>query len=309
MGQHTGNEMQGGVGERPTVGAPEQAALRRALLPQRDVKVQPAAGLIGKGLGHQREHHAAGVGQGLRRQLEQHQVVGAGQRLVIGEVHLVLTVRVFVVELQYVQAASGERLAQLMQETGLSGQRLQVVAWLVQAVGLIGRHPIAVLPAQQEELGLQAGAQHPPTLSQAGRGALEHLPRTGVEGLAIDEAVAHDARHPRHPGYRLHGGGVAPGVVLRAQPRARQAGAPDGRAGKARPVAQHVLQMGQRHELALGAPVHVGELHEQGVHARSLQAAAQVAHGRPRIQHGGQVSRWAQKDTTTEAPSRELLLR
>jgi hypothetical protein len=32
--------------------------------------------------------------------------------------------------------------------------------------------------------------------------------------------------------------------------------------------------MGKRHELALGAAVHVGELHEQGVHARGLQAAA-----------------------------------
>ena len=83
------------------------------------MEVQAASRLVAERLGHHREQHAALLGQRVRRELEKHQVVGAGERLVEAEIHLVLAVRVLVVELQHVQAAGLKPRLQRMQEVAL----------------------------------------------------------------------------------------------------------------------------------------------------------------------------------------------
>ena len=66
----------------------------------------PLPGWLAKGLGIIENTMPCCFGQRLRGQLEQHQVVGTGQRLVEAEVQLVLAVRVLVVDLQHVQPAA-----------------------------------------------------------------------------------------------------------------------------------------------------------------------------------------------------------
>jgi hypothetical protein len=131
--------------------------------------------------------------------------------------------------------------------------------------------------AQQEELGLDAGAQVPAALGQPRHGAAQHLARAGVEGLAVDEAVADDARHAGHPGQ----GAPCWRRRARSTPSAARCAAgrcPDRRAGKTGAVASTSSQLRQRHQLALGHAVQVGELHEQRVHAGRGQAGDQVGH-------------------------------
>ncbi len=242
------------------------------------MEVQAAARLVRKGLGHHREDHAALFGQRLGGQLEEHQVVGAGQALVEGEVDLVLAVRVLMVQLQHVQPASRQRLVQGMQETGLARQRLQVVGGLVQPVAIVGRAPLAAFFLQQEELGLDAGFQHPAAFGQAHSGPLKHLARAAVEGLAIDIAAAHRAGIAGHPRHGLDALGIGPRVVLGPCPGARQARAPDRRSGEAGAGLDQLVQLAQGQVLALGHAVQVGELGEQGVHALRGQALLQVDH-------------------------------
>jgi hypothetical protein len=215
----------------------------------------------------------------MRGQLEQHQVVGTGQCLNEREVDLVLAVRVFVVQLQHVEAAARQRVVQRMQEAGLARQRLQVVRGLVEAVGVVGRAPLTGLVLEQEELRLDPGLERPPALREAGRGALLHLAGAGIERLAVDVAAADGPRVARHPRHRLDALGVGAGVVLSPRPGARQRRAPDRRAREAGTGLDELGQLGQRHVLALGHAVHVGELGEHGVHTLGGQALLDVDHG------------------------------
>jgi hypothetical protein len=176
---------------------------------------------VGEGLRHHREDHAARLGQRLRRQAKQHHVVGAGQGLVEAEVHLVLATSVLVVDLEHVHPGVRQRVVQCIQEVTLPGQRAEVVRGLVEAVVRVGRHPAPAVGLQQEELGLDAGAQVPATLGEPRDGALEHLPRAAIEGLIVDEAVADHARNPRHPGQCGHCAGIAAGDVVAARAGAR----------------------------------------------------------------------------------------
>ena len=125
MGQHPGDELAAQQAERAGSGRGVEDAT--AALPQRHVKVQPAARLVGKRLGHHREDHAARFGQRLRGQLEEHQPVATEQSVAMRKVDFVLAVRVFVVHLLHIQVAGGQRLVQLVQEAQLARQRLQVV--------------------------------------------------------------------------------------------------------------------------------------------------------------------------------------
>jgi hypothetical protein len=59
-------------------------------------------------------------GDRMRRLLEQHQVVGTAQRLVMPDVHFELAVRIFMVDLQHIEAAAGERFVQCTQKRCLA---------------------------------------------------------------------------------------------------------------------------------------------------------------------------------------------
>ena len=184
---------------------------------------------------------------------------------------------------------------------------------IVGPVQRVGWQPAPALAPEQEELGLDAGAQMPAALGQMGNGALEHLARAGIEGLAVDEAVADDARHARHPGQGGGRAGVAARVVFGTRADARQAGTGDRRAGKTGAVGQQFVQVPQRQQLALGHAVDIGELRQQRMHAGGAQPLAQILHRRsprgvsmPRMLRA-QGTR--QNDTTTEAPSTLLFLR
>ncbi len=235
------------------------------------MEVQAAARLVGEGLGHHREHRALAFGQRVRGELEQRDVVGAGDGLGVLEVDLVLAVRVLVVGLLHLHAGGLQRGAQVGEEAALARQALQVVGRLVQAVAVVERQPLAVHLLEQEELGLDARLQRPAALGQALGGAAQDLARAVVEGLAGHEAVAGHAGHARHPGQRGERAQVGPRVVLAARPGAGQGGAPDRRAGEARAVTHERAELVQRHPLALGRAVHVDELREQRVHALLAQ--------------------------------------
>ena len=114
--QHAGDEMR----QQPI-------GRRMRAFPQRRVHVHAAAGLVGKGLGHHREDHAVRLSQGLRGELEEHEVVGTAQRIGVHEVELELAVRVFMVDLKNVEPAGCEPIAQGLQELALARQALQVV--------------------------------------------------------------------------------------------------------------------------------------------------------------------------------------
>ena len=227
------------------------------------------------------------LGNGVRGLLEQHQVVGTLQRAGMAEVHFELAVCIFMVELQHVEPAGRQRFMQRPQERRLARQALQVVAGFVEAVASVERQPLRALAAQQKELGLNTGLQRPAALGEPRHGTLQYLARAGVERGAIDEAVAHDACVAGHPGQGLQGAGVAARVVLGACAAAAQAGAGDARAGEARARSQHLGQVFERHPLALGHAVHIGELDQQRVNALGGEPLAQhvqglVSHGRDR---------------------------
>ena len=195
------------------------------------------------------------------------------------EVHLVLSVCVLVVELQHVEAAALERVLQLQQQRHLADEALQVVARFVEAVTVVGGRPACAVTFQQKELGLDADLQRPVLAGQSRDLARQHLARAGVEGLAGDEAFADDAGHAGQPRQRLRGARHAARVVLGALAGAREAGAPDRRAGETGAGDQHVVQMRQRHQLAARRAVDVGELHQQAVHALRCEAVADGFHG------------------------------
>ena len=265
--QHTADEVQ--RQRRQIAGAVIEDALRVSAFtfPQRHMKVHAAAGLVGERLGHHREHHAVALGQLVRGQLEQHQVIGAGQRVGVVKVQLVLALRVFVVDLQNVEPAGCQPVAELPQELALARQAFEVVRRLGQSVERVGGLEAAGGAAQQKELGFDAGAQCPAALGQPRDLAAQHLARAGVEGLAGHKTVAHDACIAGQPGQGAHGVCVASAVVLRARAGAWQAGAPDGRAGKADAVTKQQVQLVERHELAARHAVQVGELGDEGVNA------------------------------------------
>ena len=240
------------------------------------MKMQPAARLVRERLGHHREHRTVRFGDRVRRLLEQHHVVGTAQRIRMPEVDFVLAVRVFMVELQHIEAAARERLVQRAQERGLPRQALQVVTGLGQPIGVVGGKPFAIgTTPQQEELWLDAGLQRPATLGQPRHSALENLTRAGVERCAIDEAIADDACVAGHPRQGLRGGCIAAREVFGAGAGAAKPGARDRGPRKTRAGLDHVLQVFQRHPLALGHAVHIGELHQQRVHALCLEPLAQ----------------------------------
>ena len=114
-------------------------SVMRVAGPHRDVDVHAAAGLVGKGLGHHRKHHVLGLSQHVRRLLEQHQVVGAGQHLVGAEINFKLAMRASMGKLQHVQAASFKGLLQRLQISALSMQAPQIMTWIAQPVGVVGR--------------------------------------------------------------------------------------------------------------------------------------------------------------------------
>ena len=97
-----------------------------------------------------------------------------------------------------------------------------------------------------------------------------------------------------------------------AWPRARQPGASDRRTGKAGADGEHIVQVRQRHQLALGHAVQVGELHQQGVHALGLQTVLQGRHpvtrGRCTIHiargNGHGLRRWPRTRAGCPAPRR-----
>ena len=255
------------------------------------MEVHAAAGLVGKGLGHHREHHALRLSQRMRGLLEQHQVIGAGQRIAETEVQLELTVGVPVVDLQHVQAAGFQRLLQRLQVGTLARQALQVVAGFVQPIKIVGRHPTACDLLEQEELGLDPGVQVPAFGFEPGHLAPQHLAGTGVERLAGDKAIAHHAGVTRQPGQGGDGAGGAAGPVLAARAATRQAGAGNRRTREADALGQQVIQVRQRHVFASRHAVDVGELGNQRVHALVGQTFLEVFHRVSLLGRVGPVSR------------------
>ena len=214
----------------------------------------------------------------MRRHLEQHQVVGAGQHFVVAEVHLVLAMGVFMVDLQHVQAAALQRLLQALQKAALARQALQVVAGLVEPVAIVGGQPAAAGLAQQKKFRLDAGAQVPALGCQPRHLAAQHLAWAGIERRAGHEAVADHPRIAGQPGQGGGGAGGAAAPVFAARAAAGQAGAHDRRAREPGAVGQQVVQMGQRHELAARHAMQVGELRDQRVHALRSETLAEVFH-------------------------------
>ena len=225
-------------------------------------------------------------GECVRGLLEQHQRISAGERVSVHEVDLVLAVRVFVVGLEHVEPAAAQALGQLGQKGVLAWQALQVVRRFGQAVLRIGRFDAVRAPTQQEELGFDAGLHVPATLGEPRDLAPQHLARASLEGLAGHETVADDAGVTGHPRQSAGRERIAAAVVLGARAHARQAGAGDRRPRKTSAGAQHRAQVPERHQLAFGHAVNVGELRDQRVHAlggqRFLQAlnvvVADLAH-------------------------------
>ena len=84
----------------------EQVGLLRVA--ERDVEMRAAAGAVGKRLRHEAADHAVLAGDLAHRHLHQREVVGRGQRIGIGEVHLELAVRVLVVDLVDVDAGRAQ---------------------------------------------------------------------------------------------------------------------------------------------------------------------------------------------------------
>ena len=210
------------------------------------------------------------LGQRLRGQLEQHQVVGAGQRVVVAEVELVLAVRVFVVDLERRRARRRSAPSRsCVQEVALARQALQVVGRLVEPVAVHrparGRWPSRL---QQEELGLDAGPQRPAALGQAAIWRRSTWRGQASKGSPATKPSHDDARVARHPRQGARGAGVAAAVVLGARarcaagrcPRSTGRQSPRHRAAPRRAWASGT-------QLALGHAVQVGELREQRVHA------------------------------------------
>ena len=89
-------------------------------------------------------------------------------------------------------------------------------------------------------------------------------------------------RDAGHVGQSPQAVGLYAAVVLAARSHARQAGAPDAGAGKARALLHPFAQVTHRHQLALGHAVDVAKLRQDGVQALGLEGgnARVVCHQR-----------------------------
>ena len=116
------------------------------------------------------------------------------------------------------------------------------------------------VPAQQHELGLDAHVHRHALLGEPRELALQRDARAVRIGLALDRAVAHQARVTRHPGNGRERRKIADGHVVR--PVRAHAETPEREARESRAIGEHHLEMLHRHGLGLRGAVDVDELRE-----------------------------------------------
>ena len=139
--QHAADEMIAGFGTTQAARDPRHRANNPSpvsAVGQVKVDVQPAAGAVAERLGHVRGDRAVFFGDLRRRHFEERDAVGGRQRVVIGEVHLVLAVGVLVVGLIDAPAKLFSALVNSCRYCHRRGHRAKVVAGLGQRIDLVG---------------------------------------------------------------------------------------------------------------------------------------------------------------------------
>ncbi len=237
---------------------------------QRHVEVRAAAGTVGEGLGHEGGEVAAPLGEFADHEAEEGEAVGHGQRVGVLEVGLELAVGVLVVEGIDVPAQPVHRLHDLVEHRIVVEKTAHVVAGFGQRVAGAGRHqpPVGLL-LQHEELGLDAEVEAVAHRRRGGKLLFQDAARAGLEGLPLEMEIARvpdDFGVPRQDRAGSEVGVGGDFLVVDFLRHAVERGA-----GEEFRAADHLVEMRQRHDLALGHAVQVDEARERIFHAGGLE--------------------------------------
>ena len=238
----------------------------------------PLPGWLAK-LGHHREHHAVPLRQRMRgepKSIRWSALVSASSCREVGSHYWPC---VLVVDLEDLQATGRQRARRVRAGTRLPRQALEVVEAGPGRSLVVGGVRASVAALQQEELGSMPVCSDQPRSRAARDLAAQHLARAGVERLAGDETVAHEARIARHPGQ---------GACVVMSPRPWYSGAaPCAAAGRCRrstapkpapSVDQRASRCASGRWLPLATPFRSVNCATRGVHARG-QALTQEIDG------------------------------
>ncbi len=249
------------------------------------MEVRAAARAVRERLGHEGADHAVLAGDLAHRHLHQREVVGGGQRVGIGVVHLELAVRVLVVDLVDVDAGGAQRARELRPGSRwrATGPCSRSRAFRVCRVASKGLSAPSASRRQQHELRFDAGVEREALCGQSCELALQHHARAVGPGRAFHGAIADDARMAGHPRQRAQGSEVAHCHVVRAM-RAH-AETPQREAGEAGAIAEHHVQMLDGHGLGLGGAVDVDELRQHIADVLGAQSGLELfaVHRDPRM--------------------------
>ena len=265
VGYQAGGEPVGRLAQPQALGVGAAACREQGLVavggPQAQMGVEPVAGLVGEGLGHEGGVAPVPLGQGVDHQPEQDQPVGGGHGVGVLPVLLVLAVGVLMV-VGVVGPAHGVEVLGHRGEVGQHpGQPPGVVAGLGVAVALIGHADLAVLaPHHQRVLGLESGLEHQIAGGQRLQRVAQDHPGGVRPRLALHGRVALHGRHVGLPRQLGVGGRVGQGQYVGAgRVLADGAGREPGEPGA---VGHEPVERLDRHQLGARLAVH---LHEHGV--------------------------------------------
>ena len=195
------------------------------------------------------------------RHLEQRVAVGRGQAVAIGEVDLELTVRILMIDLVDIEARGKQRGDELLHEFARADEPFVVVAGLVESIGSVDRRERAVRFAlEQHEFRLDTGVHRPSERIELRELRLQRHPRAVLVRLAVDMAIADDARIAGHPRDERQRRKIADRHVFGAM--RTHAEAPDREPRKSRAGSQQVFEMRGRDTLCLRRAVNVDELRQ-----------------------------------------------
>ena len=169
------------------------------------------------------------------------------------------------VDLVDVQARANSRCDQPVHVFAGARQGLVVVAGFLQDVAGVAGHDVAVLvPAQDRELGLQAGEESQAFFLEQGHLFFQHHAAVVFPGLAVHMAIADDAGKAGLPGNQAHGTEVTARHEVGSVRLDTQA--PDRKAGKTRAGVQHLIKMRDRYRLGFGCAMDVDKLRQHIAH-------------------------------------------